>query len=187
MSVLQAVTSRRSAHYLGDSAPDDDELLSLTAAAATAPDHGRLRAWRLIVLRGGVRELLGEAMAATAEGPIGRQAARGRALRAPVLVSIVLCPRPHPVVREWEQLASVAAMVQNLSLLLHDRGWGSIWRTGKAAECSEVRQMLRIRPGEQLLGWLYIGSPEPAAVPAPRPDVDIRSRVSFLHRETLAT
>ncbi|BEL05759.1 hypothetical protein Q0Z83_039500 [Actinoplanes sichuanensis] len=102
-----------------------------------------------------------------------------RPLRAPLLLSIVFCPeRDHPTVREWEQLAAVAGMAQTLQILLHSRGWGTIWRTGSIVEAPQVREYLELTATEQLLGWLYIGtSPTGAPIPVRKP-VDVVSRIS---------
>ncbi|HEY9477792.1 MAG TPA: nitroreductase, partial [Microbacteriaceae bacterium] len=47
-------------------APRHDELVELVGAAATAADHGSLKPWRLIELRGSARDELGAALAAAA-------------------------------------------------------------------------------------------------------------------------
>jgi nitroreductase len=183
MDLMQAVLSRRSAGRLGDPAPDDAALRELIQAAATAPDHGALRPWRLVLVRGEGRQLLGEAMArAAGDDPQRAQRARPKPLRAPLLVSIVFQPTvPHPKVPEWEQLAAVAGLVQTLHLLLHGRGWAAMWRTGDALDAPEVRECLGIQEGERLLGWLYVGTaPEDAAAGAPRLPVELGDRVRTL-------
>ena len=44
-------------------APNEAELGQILAAACRAPDHGRLRPWRFIVIRGDARVRLGEVFA----------------------------------------------------------------------------------------------------------------------------
>jgi nitroreductase len=178
--ILEAVLTRRSCVRLTGPAPDHDDLVDLIQAAATAPDHGLIRPWRLIIVEGDDRQKLGEAMRDTAADLEQGQRAATRPLRAPLLLSIVFCPaRDHPVVREWEQLAAVAGMVQTLQLLLHNRGWGTIWRTGSIVEAPPVRDHLGLTATEQLLGWLYIGtSPKGALIPVRKP-VDVVSRISW--------
>jgi nitroreductase len=147
-------------------------LLSLLRGAMTAPDHGLMRPWRLIVLRGSARRLLGTALAQASGGDAeARARAAAKPLRAPLLVSIVFVPRPAPKVAEWEQLAATVAMVQNLILLLHVRHWGSIWRTGQVVDAEAVREVLRLEPHERLLGWLYIGTPDMSRPVVPRGDL----------------
>ena len=122
--VLDAVLTRRSTPRLTEPAPGRAELIELVQAAATAPDHGRIRPWRLIVLEGEDRALLGEALRDAAADQEQAPRAAMKPMRAPLLLSIVFCPDlDHPTVPEWEQLAAVVAMVQTLLLLLHSRGW----------------------------------------------------------------
>src|ERR671919_2988819 len=98
MDALEAVLTRHSVAptFLGEPAPDDAALERILAAGACAPDHGRLRPWRFIVIRGQARERLGEvfAEALLKRQPDARPEAleqeRGRPLRAPVLIAVVL-------------------------------------------------------------------------------------------------
>lgn len=180
MDLTDAIRGRRSATRLGEPAPADDEIAALLADAATGPDHGRLRPWRLVLVRGAARDALGAAFAAGEPVGEARRRAAGKPLRAPLLVSIVLMPRENPKVPAWEQLAATVAMVQNLTLLLHGRGWGVMWRTGPPARSAVVRALLGVRAGEELLGWLYLGTPDPDRAPPPRPRFDVRGSLSAL-------
>lgn len=178
--VLEAVLTRRSTTRLTVPAPGREELLQLVQAAATAPDHGRIRPWRLIALEGEDRALLGEALREAAPDPEQARREAAKPMRAPLLVSIVFRPDlDHPTVPEWEQLAAVAAMVQTLLLLLHSGGWGAIWRTGSAVEAPPVLKRLGLNSDERLLGWLYIGT-RPDSPPArAREPFDVRARISW--------
>ncbi len=175
MDVRTAVETRRSCSRLGDPAPTEEQFLNLLRIAARAPDHGQRYAWRFVQVRGQARQRLDEVFRA-ALGPDSRA---GKALRAPLLSTIVLCPDPHAGIPEWEQLAAVCGVVSNLALLLHEEGFGSMWRTGELARNELVARTLAIAPTERLLGWLYIGTPE-RAHSGTRPDVPctVASKVS---------
>ncbi|MCX4632908.1 nitroreductase [Streptomyces sp. NBC_01443] len=177
--VPDAVLTRRSILHLTAPAPTRTQLEDLVQAAATAPDHGQLRPWRLIPVTGDERARLGEALG-EATPPEHAHRASTKTLRAPLLLTIVHCPAPdHVRVPPWEQLAATTAVITTLSLLLHSRGWGSIWRTGPAIEAPQVRKYLGLEYGEQLLGWLYIGTPlQPDAVRA-RSLPDVRTKISW--------
>ncbi|MEV0604492.1 nitroreductase [Streptomyces sp. NPDC050315] len=172
MDVAQAVISRRSGTRVVGPGPTDAELAELVSMAGTAPDHGRLSPWRLINLRGEARRALGEAMAASVGDEALRERTVGKALRAPLLITIVFRPEDRPKIPRWEQLAATVCAVQTLVLLLHDRGWSSIWRTGAFTEAAEVHKVLELAEGEQLLGWLYVGTAETAAPATPRALID---------------
>jgi nitroreductase len=182
VNLIDAIRSRRSVPRLAHPAPSDEVLCDLMAAAATAPDHGLLRPWRLLVIRGKARELLGAAFAAglsTADDAVRARAA-AKPLRAPLLLAVVFTPRPSVKVPDWEQLASTVAVVHNLALLLHGGGWGAMWRTGEPSRSETVRRLLAVTAAEQLLGWLYVGTPEPSVRLPPRPVIDIRAKIGVL-------
>ncbi|MFI6210268.1 nitroreductase [Streptomyces sp. NPDC051041] len=187
MDVMTAVLSRRSERRLVEPAPGDEEFAYLLRAAATAPDHGRLRPWRWVLVRGEGRDALGHCFADACSAPAVRRARmRAKANRAPLLATLVFAPVPDHRVPEWEQLAATSAMAGCLTLLLHARGFGSIWRTGELTESPQVRRLLGLRPTERLLGWLYIGTPEePRAVRRRVPD-DVTDRISVFAPEALA-
>ncbi len=169
MELTEAVRGRRSATRLTSPAPSDGEICELLAAAANGPDHGLLSPWRLVLVRGAARELLGAAFAADLpENDVsGRLRAAAKPLRAPLLLSFVCAPKEAPKVPDWEQMAAAVIVVYSMTLLLHERGWGTMWRTGPASRSASVRDLLGIGPREQLLGWLYVGTPS-ADRPAPR-------------------
>ncbi|MFE9137945.1 nitroreductase family protein [Streptomyces sp. NPDC007355] len=173
------IRTRRSTIRLTEPAPGPDELLDLLAAAATAPDHGQLRPWRLIAICGDARLRLGEAAAEAA--PTADQAERiaAKHLRAPMMLAIVFQPRDHPTIPRWEQLAATSAMATTLLLLLHVRGWGGIWFGGPYPDAPPVRKHLGIGDREQLLGYLYVGTPVSGQAPRPHAPADVRSKLSW--------
>ncbi|MBV9822914.1 MAG: nitroreductase family protein, partial [Actinobacteria bacterium] len=172
MELTEAIRSRRSTAPVTDAAPTDAELAGYLALAAHSPDHAGLRPWRLVSLRGADRDRLGAAFAAGFGDPPGTpEAAKTAAkpLRAPLLLTVVGCPVEHPKVPAWEQLAATAALVATLELVLFDAGYTAMWRTGPGIDLPEVRELLGIGDGEQLLGWLYVGG-RTDAEPDSRPD-----------------
>ncbi|MEU8927450.1 nitroreductase family protein [Kitasatospora sp. NPDC048545] len=179
---MTAVLTRRSEHRLSEPAPGDEEFIYLLNGAAAAPDHGRLRPWRWILLRGTDREALAARLAeeeekeATAEA---RERIARKALRAPLKALLVFSPAAGPKVPEWEQLAATTAVTYGLMLLLHVRGYGSIWRTGRLCESAAAGELLGLRPGERLLGSLDIGTPDRSSgPPVRRENDDVADRVS---------
>jgi nitroreductase len=158
MSLLDAVARRRSQPKVTAEAPGHDELLPLVEGAASVPDHGSLRPWRLIELRGDARDRLGAAFV-EASGVDGAAATKlaGKPLRASLLLAVVTSFQPSPKVADWEQEAVASGVAHTLSLLLDDAGWGVMWRTGHLTRSLPVRVMHGLADHEQLLGWLYVG------------------------------
>ncbi len=178
MDVMTAVLTRRSEHRLVEPAPNDHEFAYLLRAAATAPDHGKLRPWRWIMVRGEGRAALGRCFADDCTPESRRDPAEAKAHRAPLLATLVFTPTAGHRVPEWEQLAATSAMTSSLMLLLHARGFGTIWRTGRFIESARVRQLLGLRHDERLLGWLYIGTPDQPQLHRRREPEDVTDRIS---------
>src|ERR1700744_5470305 len=80
MDAIDALTTRRSAAQFAEPAPDDETLAKILGAAMRAPDHGKLKPWRFIVLRGDARKRFGDVMVEAMKRREGRsnEAARAR-------------------------------------------------------------------------------------------------------------
>ncbi|MEP6479582.1 MAG: nitroreductase family protein [Rhodoglobus sp.] len=155
------MAGRRSHAVVTAEAPTHEELLPFVSAVTSVADHGALRPWRLIELRGDSRELLGAAFVETS-GLFGEDAARlaAKPLRASLLIAIVAIHQPSFKVAEWEQDAAAAGVGHLLSLVLNGAGWGVMWRTGGHTRADAVRRVHGLADNEKLLGWLYVGRPE---------------------------
>ncbi|MFF8593332.1 nitroreductase family protein [Streptomyces sp. NPDC015220] len=180
MDVFTAVLTRRSAKRLVGPAPGDEEFRYLLQTAATAPDHGVLRPWRWILVRGQGLHTVVDGLAE--EDPaVPRQQLVDKVVRAPLKAMLVFRPRVGHRVPEWEQLAAASAMTHALLLLLHARGYAAIWRTGRLCTSRTLPGTLGLADGERLLGALDIGSPDPASGPQRRRSpVDVTDHVATL-------
>lgn len=162
--VLETILQRSSATKLAEPAPDRAQLETLLRAAARAPDHGRLAPWRFVVLQGEARHRLGDAMAEVTRQKtpdVGAEVLDGerrKALRAPVIVAVAAAARPHPKIPEVEQLAAVAAGIENMILAAHALGFGTMWKTGGAAYSPIVKRALGLDESDQILGFVYLGT-----------------------------
>jgi nitroreductase len=160
--IAQAMRRRRSHSSVTDAAPTKRELLPLIEAAASVADHADLKPWRLIALRGQARQCLGSAMAEAAglTGNAGEKLA-AKPMRAPLLLAVVVSPKPSIKVPSWEQEAVASGVAHALSLVLDEAGWGVMWRTGLQTRSDAVHRMHGLAPDERLLGWLYVGGKPP--------------------------
>lgn len=176
MDVMTAVLTRRSEHRLVEPSPSMEELTYLLKAASCAADHGRLRPWRWLLVSGDDRRALGEVMAECNGKSVESMVAKTH--RAPLLAGLILSPDTRSRVPEWEQLAAATGMVTSLMLLLHARGFGSIWRTGEQADAAPMRRFLSVDEHERALGWLYMGTPvRDGSVARRRQPLDVGSRL----------
>lgn len=130
-------------------APSHQQLVPLVEAAATIADHGSLKPWRLIELRGEDRVALGTAFAK--EG-----GSADKPLRASLLIAVVSVQRSKSKPK-WEQEVVASGVAYMLSLLLDEAGWGVFWRSGDLTRTKRVAKMHKLGKHEKLMGWLYVG------------------------------
>lgn len=177
MNPIDMLLSRTSVTpaQLAEPGPSDEELAAILDAGLRAPDHGRLRPWRFVVVRGAAREALGELLASaarkrippTSDAKIERYRTLPRLAPLVVAVGAKLAPEhPVPVV---EQLLSVGAAAMNLLNAAHALGLGGIWLTGPHCYDPAVAEALGFHDPDRLIGFVYIGSVAEAPQAA-RPD-----------------
>ncbi|WP_374566210.1 nitroreductase family protein [Ideonella sp.] len=165
--------------HLGEPAPDEATLRALFAAAAAAPDHGRLRPWRFLVLGPAARERLGRAFADALRerdpGATPEQAAEAhdKAFRGPVLILAIADLRADdPDVPPFERLVSLGAAVQNLMLAAAARGYASGLSSGRAMGSHALRTAFELADGEHAICFISLGTALRDKPPRPRPAPD---------------
>lgn len=175
MDALDLLLTRDSATKLSEPAPSEAELDTMFESAVRAPDHGRLRPWRFVVIDSAKRARFGELMAdalrrkdpaASAEA-LERE--RAKPLRAPMIVVAAAHVQKGHRIPEVEQIAAAAAAAQNIMLAAHAMGYGAMWKTGEPAYDSGVKTALGLDSGDDIMGFLYVGTRSGGASPAPRP------------------
>ncbi len=174
MDARQTVLPKR----LVDPGPTPAELRQWLASATSAPDHDRLRPWRLMLVPAAQRPRLGQAFAdalrtrdpdATAEQ---LAQAHEKALRAPVLLLVVVdAACGDPDIDLHERIVSAGCAVQNLLLMATARGWGSGLTSGKALKSGVLRALFDLGPQEHALCCLSVGSVSARKPTPPRPGV----------------
>ena len=174
MDAIELLHTRQSAGKLQDPGPDDMELAEIFRSAVSAPDHGRLRPWRFVVIREEARERFGELMAKILKSkrpdtsPEMLERERAKPLRAPLIV-VVAARVQAGKIPEIEQVLAVGAAAQNIMLAAHALGFGAMWRTGDLAYDANVKTGLGLEPADSIVGFLYLGTPSGDPPPAQRP------------------
>lgn len=165
MTPLDLLQKRVSVGKLQAPGPDDSQILEFIKAAMRAADHGNLTPWRFIAIREQGLIKLGDlfANAAVVSKPSSTaeelQRFKSLPLRAPLIITVVAQIQEHPKIPRQEQLLSAAAAAQNLLNAAFMSGWGAIWRTGDIAYDPAVADALGLGNGEQIIGFIYIGTP----------------------------
>ena len=164
MDALEALNTRATAKTYGDATPGKADLAAVLQAAVRAPDHGRLRPWRFMLVEGDQRRKFGELLAASAlrrvpglsEGDLQRE--RDKALRAPLIIIVACRIVPGTKVPAIEQLLAAGAAAQNILLALHSLGYAAAWKTGEAAYDTEVKKALGFAADDHLIAFIYTSS-----------------------------
>ncbi|MDR3535656.1 MAG: nitroreductase family protein [Acetobacteraceae bacterium] len=175
MDALECLLGRTSAPLLMAPGPNRTELDTMLQAAVRAPDHGRLRPWRFVIIPEEQRTRFGVVLATSLHrrepdaSPEALQRESAKALRAPVIVVVAAHVAREHKIPAVEQLAATAAAAANIMLAAHAQGYGAVWKTGAPAYDPGVRVALGLEPEDEILGFLYLGTRTGAASPLPRP------------------
>jgi len=172
MDSLEALNTRSSAKTYGANAPSKEEIAVVLQAAVRAPDHGRLRPWRFMLIQGEQRVKFGEILASAAlrrtpalsEGDLKRE--RDKAMRAPLIIVVACRAVTGTKVPVIEQILAAGAAAQNILLALHSLGYAAAWKTGEACYDPEVKKALGLAVDDHLVALVYTGG-GPGATFAP--------------------
>lgn len=173
--------SRRSvvARLMSGPGPNEQELRDILEAAIRVPDHGKLNPWRLSVFSGASREQLGKVMSESYllenDSPSERVAENllGYPAQAPVMVAVISTPCPdNQKIPLWEQQLSAGAVCQNMLIAATAMGFVCQWLTGSGAYSAGVHSYLNMGGGDQIAGFIFIGSSDAELKERPRPEFE---------------
>ena len=185
MQAIDALLTRHSARTLGEPGPDEAALELIFASAVHAPDHGRLRPWRFVVVRGEARARLGDLFAAHLEraqpnlGSEARERARLKAFRAPLVIAVAAHCNAGVKIPVIEQTLSAGTAAHAMMLAAFALGFNAMWKTGGPAYDETVKEGLGLAATDAIVGFLYLGTQTsaPAAAAAPREWRDLVSHL----------
>jgi nitroreductase len=177
-SIINFIKSRNSVARLTTPAPNSEQLINIFECAMTAPDHKLLKPWKYLVIEGDARDKLGQLMVQATElagnelNDEQRAKLAMKPLRAPMILVAICDYKAHDKVPQLEQFASLAAGVQNMLLAIESLGFGAYWRTGKITFNRHLHDLMNLEKHQQILGFIYLGTPEFQVKPKTRPSVD---------------
>jgi nitroreductase len=166
MDTWQVLNGRVSCPKVTAVAPSQMQIDRLLRAAVSAPDHGKLRPWRFLVLQGDDRARLGEMFVAAAKQntPDLNESAcdklRTKPLRAPVVIVVVAEVVEQHRIPVIEQVMSTVCAVEHMMLAGFAMGLGMMWRTGELAHDAFVKKSLGFAAKDEIVAFLYVGMPE---------------------------
>ena len=168
-----AVRRSAPAQALTGPGPSPAEIERILTLGARSPDHGKLFPWRFVVMGPESRAALAEALTPHAE----RQAEPGKARKvlskltaAPVTILVVSTPveGAKPV---WEQQLSAGAVCMNVEHAANAFGYSASWITDWYSYDPQALELLGVKSGEQVAGFIHIGTLAEPPLERPRPDL----------------
>lgn len=165
MDALELLLKRVSVPRLQEPAPTAEQLDLMLRAALRAPDHGQIRPWRFLTVQGDDREALGELfveglLSTTVDATVEQiDKTRSLPLRAPLILIVVGVLHEHATVPTHEQLLAAGCATHGILLAAHALGVGAVWRTGVMSDIARINQGLGLQAHEQIVAYLYMGTP----------------------------
>ncbi len=182
MDALTLLLNRRSQPRLAAPAPSGDSLENIMRAALKAPDHAALTPWQFIVFEGKGLDKLGSLFEQSAidndKSEKEIQRAPQLPLRAPMVIVAIAKYHEHEKVPRIEQIASTSCAVMAMQMAALAQGFNGIWRTGSYAHCEVVKQGLGLAEEDEIVGFLYLGTPT-QTLPE-KPELDWEEYFSFI-------
>lgn len=172
-AALSLITGRRTNLRIDpERAVPESLIATLCEAAVWAPNHKLTEPWRFAAITGDARKNLGELAARVlvdggVTDPARLEKTTVKYLRAPMMLVVACAPDPDPV-RHAEDLAAVAAGIQNLLLAATSAGLASYWGTGLTARSAAAVEFCRFEAGSEIVAMVYLGWPKGDAPPTDR-------------------
>ena len=96
--------------------------------------------------------------------------ARAMPLRAPLVVVVIARLQDHFKVPKAEQLITAGCAAHAIELAAYAQGIGAVWRTGELSYAPHVAKGLGLGEGEEVVAFLYLGTPQNELRVAPKVD-----------------
>jgi len=197
MELKAAIEARTSVRLYSDETVNMDDVKEMVRLAGLAPSVNNYQPWRYIAITN--RDLLNrmsDAVAAKIEEiPVTKSLIATNVKKqvtwfstffkdAPVL--LVLVTRPYEtvlesavelthdqinVLRNYPDIQSAGASIQNILLAAVDMGYGACWMSGAMFARKEIETMLNIRAPEKALAFVVLGRPRSEQKPKAKPNL----------------
>lgn len=147
--------------------PQGKELNDILQAGMRAPDHGRLKPYRFVIIEGekAFSEFHSLMMQTCDELNLSdklREKAERMSTRAPMIIAVVSqVDSDNFKVPVWEQIVTAGCAVYGMQLAANAYGYDNFWVTAKWVEGSAMRAAFGItNPDDKIVAFLLIGTAE---------------------------
>lgn len=164
MDALELLLNRRSASRLIAPVPIGIQRDNILNAGLRAPDHGALQPWRLVIIENEGLDRFSQLLAQAAQrdnlDDAAVEKARQAPFRAPLIITAIAHCTESAKVPQWEQVLSAGCAVQAMQMAALAQGFNGIWRSGPWTHHPAVRDAFGCRPQDEIVGFLYLGTPQ---------------------------
>ncbi len=166
-TALHLLLNRQSSGALVEPAPGGADLDLILDAGLRAPDHGRLRPWRFVVIRSDAKVKWADRVAEAIKqrdpenAPAMIDKYRAWVQRTPLIVAVGAEIKAGHKIPEIEQMLSAGAAAMNMLNAAHLLGYAGMWVTGANAYDPHVAAALGLEAPSRLVGFLALGTPKP--------------------------
>lgn len=160
MTSIKLLLQRQSTPLLTTPAPNQHDLEQILAAGMRVPDHACLQPWHYKVITGGGLQRLSDLLVESSDSQSANlEKISKMPFRAPMIIVVSTQFVKHEKVPNQEQLITAGCGTHAMQMACVALGYGAMWRTGNLAYNRKVKQGLGIKEQDELVGFLYIGTP----------------------------
>jgi nitroreductase len=197
MELKAAIEARTSIRVFSDEKMNMNDVREMVRLAGLAPSVNNFQPWRYIAILN--RDLLNRMAEVVTEKIENLPSSKSIAAKnvkkqvtwfstffkdAPVV--LILVTKPYETVlesavelthdeinilRNYPDIQSAGASIQNLLLSAVDMGYGACWLSGAMFAREEIEEMLNIKTPEKMLAFVVIGKPRAEHKPKDKPNL----------------
>ncbi len=168
--INRLIANRRSIYprAFADEPVEDSVINQMLENANWAPTHKLTEPWRFVVFKGDGLKRLAQFQSELYERVAGQNGTfenivfeklKKNPLKCSHVIAIGLNRNKKGKVPEIEEVAAVAAAVQNMQLTATAYGVGCYWGTGGVTYMEDAKSFFDLEPEDTLMGFLFIGKP----------------------------
>jgi nitroreductase len=197
MELKAAIEARTSIRVFSDKKIDIEDIKELVRLAGLAPSVNNYQPWRYIaILNPDLLNRMADVVASKIESLPSSKSIASKNVKtqvtwfstffkdAPVLLALVTKPyetvletaveMTHDEInqmRNYPDIQSAGASIQNILLTAVDMGLGACWLSGPMFAKQEIEEMLNIKSPEKLLAFVVIGHSKSEHKPKAKPNL----------------
>lgn len=160
MTGIELLHQRQSNPLVTSPAPSKQDLDKILSAGMRVPDHACLQPWHFTVItENGLQRLSDLFVSSSNKLTANLEKISKMPFRAPMIIVISTHYSQHDKVPQQEQLVTAGCCAQAMQMAAFSLGYGAMWRTGELAYNEQVKQGLGVDEENEIIGFLYIGTP----------------------------